>query len=59
LRKFNRGGVLHTTLAEPRKIRAYMSKPIHALKGNSLWARIDNFKKYFVITRAHSMPFKL
>ena len=29
------------------------SKPIHARKGNSLWARIDNFSKTFVIVRAH------
>ena len=29
------------------------SKPIHARKGNSLWARIDNFSKTFVIARAH------
>ena len=28
-------------------------KPIHARKGNSLWARIDNFGKIFVIARAH------
>ena len=27
--------------------------PIHAHKGNSLWARIDNFVKNFVIVRAH------
>jgi len=29
------------------------SKPIHARKGNSLWARIDNFSKTFIIARAH------
>jgi hypothetical protein len=28
-------------------------KPIHARKGNSLWARIDNVGKSFVIARAH------
>jgi len=28
-------------------------KPIHARKGNSLWALIDNFRKTFVIARAH------
>ena len=28
-------------------------KSIHAHKGNSLWARIDNFRKNLVIVRAH------
>ena len=28
-------------------------RPLHARKGNSLWARIDNFEKNFVIARAH------
>ena len=28
-------------------------KSIHAHKGNSLWARIDNFRKNLVIVRVH------
>jgi hypothetical protein len=28
-------------------------KPIHARKGNSLWARIDNLGKTFAFARAH------
>ena len=28
-------------------------KPIHAHKGNSLWARLDSYRKTFVIVRAH------
>ena len=30
-----------------------MPQAIHAHKGNSLWARIDNFRKNLVIVRAH------
>jgi hypothetical protein len=36
-----------------RHRRKSWRKPIHARKGNSLWARIDNFGKTFVIERAH------